>query len=119
MGKCLNKEILLQVRFNYNLIKNKQINLKLNLVIKTNIFCSFLNFLLFFFFPAFDSLIFNLPDLILDTPEAPAILGNFLARAIADDCIPPKLIQVLREKAEEKGSDLAKYVKIFRKISII
>lgn len=54
---------------------------------------------------AFDSLMSNLPDLILDTPEAPTVLGNFLARAIADDCIPPKLIQVLREKAD---SDLAK-----------
>lgn len=31
----------------------------------------------------------NLPDLILDTPEAPTILGNFIARAVADDCIPP------------------------------
>ena len=25
----------------------------------------------------------------MDTPEAPTILGNFIARAIADDCIPP------------------------------
>lgn len=49
---------------------------------------------------AFDCLISNLPDLILDTPDAPTVLGNFLARAIADDCIPPKVIQVLREKAE-------------------
>lgn len=31
----------------------------------------------------------NLPDLMLDTPEAAIILGNFIARAIADDCIPP------------------------------
>uniref|UniRef100_A0A0K8TJP3 Programmed cell death protein 4 n=3 Tax=Lygus hesperus TaxID=30085 RepID=A0A0K8TJP3_LYGHE len=49
---------------------------------------------------AFDSLISNLPDLILDTPDAPTVLGNFLARAIADDCIPPKLITVLKGKAE-------------------
>lgn len=34
-------------------------------------------------------LLANLPDLILDTPEAPTMLGNFIARAIADDCIPP------------------------------
>ncbi|KAK9508469.1 hypothetical protein O3M35_006022 [Rhynocoris fuscipes] len=54
---------------------------------------------------AFDSLLNNLPDLILDTPDAPIVLGNFLARAIADDCIPPKLIQILREKAE---NDLAR-----------
>lgn len=31
----------------------------------------------------------NLPDLILDTPEATTMLANFIARAIADDCIPP------------------------------
>ncbi|XP_058445328.1 programmed cell death protein 4 [Malaya genurostris] len=38
----------------------------------------------------FDTLLENMPDLILDTPEAPHILGNFIARAVADDCIPPK-----------------------------
>ncbi|XP_053690201.1 programmed cell death protein 4 [Sabethes cyaneus] len=38
----------------------------------------------------FDILLENLPDLILDTPDAPHILGNFIARAVADDCIPPK-----------------------------
>lgn len=38
----------------------------------------------------FDTLLANMPDLILDTPEAPHILGNFIARAVADDCIPPK-----------------------------
>lgn len=54
---------------------------------------------------AFDLLLKDLPDLILDTPDAPTVLGNFLARAIADDCIPPKIIQILRENAE---TDLAK-----------
>lgn len=34
----------------------------------------------------------NLPDLILDTPEAPVLLGNFIARAVADDCIPPRFV---------------------------
>lgn len=34
----------------------------------------------------------NLPDLILDTPEAPTLLGNFIARAVADDCIPPRFV---------------------------
>lgn len=38
----------------------------------------------------FDMLLQNMPDLILDTPEAPHILCNFVARAVADDCIPPK-----------------------------
>lgn len=40
----------------------------------------------------FDILLQNLPDLQLDTPDAPTILGNYLARAIADDCIPPKYV---------------------------
>lgn len=40
----------------------------------------------------FDILLLNLPDLILDTPEAPTFLGNFLARAVADDCVPPKYV---------------------------
>lgn len=34
-------------------------------------------------------LLSNLPDLILDAPVAPIILGSFIARAVADDCIPP------------------------------
>ena len=34
----------------------------------------------------------NLDDLVLDTPDAHTVLGNFMARAIADDCIPPKFI---------------------------
>lgn len=40
----------------------------------------------------FDMLLNNLPDLILDTPDAVTILGNFIARAVADDCIPPKYV---------------------------
>ena len=40
----------------------------------------------------FEILLQNLPDLTLDTPEAPTILGNFLARAVADDCLPPKFV---------------------------
>lgn len=37
-------------------------------------------------------LLTNLPDLILDTPDAVTMLGNFIARAVADDCIPPKYV---------------------------
>jgi len=42
---------------------------------------------------AFDALLRQVGDLILDTPDAPHVLGNFMARAIADDCIPPKFLQ--------------------------
>lgn len=37
---------------------------------------------------AFDKLLTNLPDLILDTPEAPQMLGQFIARAVADHALP-------------------------------
>lgn len=28
----------------------------------------------------------------MDTPEAPLLLGSFIARAVADDCLPPKYV---------------------------
>lgn len=51
---------------------------------------------------AFENLLANLSDLILDLPDAPTVLGNFIARAIADDCIPPKFIKTTREKSDSK-----------------
>lgn len=39
----------------------------------------------------------NLPDLILDTPEAAHLMGNFLARAVADDALPPKYVHQLSQ----------------------
>lgn len=46
---------------------------------------------------AFESLLDNLPDLILDTPDAIIVLGNFIARAVADDCLPPKFVMTNKE----------------------
>ncbi|KAM6269782.1 programmed cell death protein 4-like [Porphyrio hochstetteri] len=37
---------------------------------------------------AFDGMLRDLPDLILDTPEAPQMLGQFIARAVADHALP-------------------------------
>lgn len=54
----------------------------------------------------FDVILANLPDLILDTPDAPIVVGCFIARAIADDCLPPKIIDFFNEKSY---SNLAKY----------
>ena len=34
----------------------------------------------------------ELDELSLDTPDAPEVLGNFMARAVADDCVPPAYI---------------------------
>ncbi|XP_061397987.1 programmed cell death protein 4 [Musca vetustissima] len=48
----------------------------------------------------FEILLANLPDLTLDTPDAPNLLGNFLARAVADDCLPPKFVTKPSEHGE-------------------
>lgn len=37
---------------------------------------------------AFNTMLTDLPDLILDTPEAPQMLGQFIARAVADHALP-------------------------------
>lgn len=49
---------------------------------------------------AFEGLLKNLPDLVLDTPDAATVLGNFIARAVADDCLPPKFVQIWKEKVD-------------------
>lgn len=52
----------------------------------------------------FDLLLANLSDIMLDTPDAPHLLGNFIARAVADDCIPPKYAyQSDREDLDQHG----------------
>ena len=52
----------------------------------------------------FDLLLANLADIMLDTPDAPHLLGNFIARAVADDCIPPKYAyQSEREDLDRHG----------------
>lgn len=42
----------------------------------------------------------NLPDLIIDIPEAAVWLGNFIGRAVADDCLPPKFVTNPENAAE-------------------
>ncbi|KAM3956847.1 programmed cell death protein 4-like [Aphomia sociella] len=42
---------------------------------------------------AFERLLEKLPDLVLDTPDAAVLLSNFVARCVADDCLPPKFVQ--------------------------
>lgn len=43
----------------------------------------------------FDMLLNSLPDLVLDTPDAAHLVGNFIARAVADDCLMPKYVHLL------------------------
>lgn len=49
---------------------------------------------------ALDQLLRNLPDLVLDTPEAPTILGNFIARSVADDTLAPRFLLNYQGKVE-------------------
>ncbi|XP_026318461.1 programmed cell death protein 4 [Hyposmocoma kahamanoa] len=46
---------------------------------------------------AFERLLEKLPDLMLDTPDAPILLSNFIARCVADDCLPPRFVQTQNE----------------------
>lgn len=51
----------------------------------------------------FNMLLEMLPDLILDTPDAPHLLGNFIARAVADDCLPPKYVHSLARNGKHNS----------------
>lgn len=51
----------------------------------------------------FQQLLDDLDDLSLDTPEAPEVLGKFIARAVADDCLPPAFISNLGDTPEESN----------------
>lgn len=55
----------------------------------------------------FDVLLEMLPDLMLDTPNADVMLGNFIARAVADDCVPPIYLQRSKEKYTKKPAKSA------------
>lgn len=52
----------------------------------------------------FDQLLEQLNDLTLDTPESPDLLGQFIARAVADDCLPPKFLADHLGDLPEDGS---------------
>ncbi|GCB79106.1 hypothetical protein scyTo_0020751, partial [Scyliorhinus torazame] len=47
---------------------------------------------------AFDRMLKDLPDLILDTPEAAQVLGQFIARAVADDVLPSNFLEGYKGK---------------------
>jgi len=50
----------------------------------------------------FDELLNALDDLVLDTPDAPNLIGQFIARCVADDCLPPKFITSYKGNVESK-----------------
>ncbi|XP_064408403.1 programmed cell death protein 4a [Latimeria chalumnae] len=49
---------------------------------------------------SFDRILQDLPDLILDTPEAPQMLGQFIARAIADHALPLNFLDRYKGKVD-------------------
>ncbi|XP_069022972.1 programmed cell death protein 4a isoform X1 [Embiotoca jacksoni] len=49
---------------------------------------------------AFDKMLIELPDLILDTPEAPQMLGQFIARGIADHVLPMSFLDCYKGKVD-------------------
>lgn len=55
----------------------------------------------------FNEVLGNLSDLVIDAPHAPEVIGKFMARAVADDCLPPRYIQDYKKKAECKNSEEA------------
>ncbi|KAL5022139.1 hypothetical protein ScPMuIL_001294 [Solemya velum] len=48
----------------------------------------------------FHGLLGSLSDLSLDAPEAPSKVGQFIARAVADDCLAPKFINSYKGNVE-------------------
>jgi len=65
------------------------------------------------FFEGFIRTLRGIDDLALDTPNVCPLLANFIARAIADDCLPPIFISLVPKKVVEagKGAQVASLVK--------
>ncbi|XP_074615516.1 programmed cell death protein 4-like isoform X2 [Acropora palmata] len=55
----------------------------------------------------FQQLLDDLDDLCLDTPEAPKFLGKFIARAIADDCLPPAFVASFEDVPSHSNQAIA------------
>jgi programmed cell death protein 4 len=49
-----------------------------------------------------DDLLATLDDVVLDTPDAHVLLGQFMARCVADDCLAPKYITTHKETADNE-----------------
>eukprot|EP00061_Rhincodon_typus_P018084 g47106.t1 len=56
---------------------------------------------------AFDQLLSDLPDLVLDTPEAPQMLGQFIARAMADHVLPTGFLDSYKGKVDCEQARMA------------
>ncbi|XP_018429762.1 PREDICTED: programmed cell death protein 4-like, partial [Nanorana parkeri] len=56
---------------------------------------------------SFDRLLIDLPDLILDTPEAPQMLGQFIARAVADHALPLNFLDRYKGRVDSEHARAA------------
>lgn len=50
----------------------------------------------------FEDLLKRIVDLRLDTPDAPNLIGQFIARCIADDCLAPKFVSSYTGKIDNE-----------------
>lgn len=64
----------------------------------------------------FSLLVEELGELSLDTPDAAEVLGNFMARAVADDCIPPAYIANMADLTEPQALAALKRAKLLLNI---
>ncbi|XP_022341530.1 programmed cell death protein 4-like [Crassostrea virginica] len=55
----------------------------------------------------FDAILDSLAELTIDTPEAPSVIGQFIARAIADDCMAPKYVSAYKGKVDDEHKQAA------------
>ncbi|VDL18901.1 unnamed protein product [Hymenolepis diminuta] len=46
---------------------------------------------------SFRLLLDDMPEIVIDVPKAPDYIGRFIARAVADDILPPKFVQQYKE----------------------
>jgi programmed cell death protein 4 len=51
----------------------------------------------------FNELLAGIDDLVLDTPDAHNLLGQFIARCVADDCLAPKFIANYKGKVNSEN----------------
>ncbi|CAI8049157.1 Programmed cell death protein 4 [Geodia barretti] len=64
----------------------------------------------------FNMLLEELDELSLDTPDAPEVLGNFMARAVADDCVPPAYIVNVTDVQDPKALSALKRAQLLLNI---
>lgn len=55
----------------------------------------------------FDDVLQSMGELTIDTPDAPVVVGQFIARAVADDCLAPKFITSYKGSVESEHKQAA------------